>query len=150
MVGVLDATARGEVFTAVAGGPALLNGEPIAVRDGAAGGPLRVAMPDALRRRLTPDAAGSFSFASPAPSLAYRLAEVARRRLDGTIIRPHANDWDIAAADLILERAGGALVDVAGGERLYKIEGRRHGVLVAAAGHALDALGRTAAALAAA
>lgn len=140
VVGVLDVPAREEVFTAVAGGTALLNGEAIAVRDASVDGVLHVAVPDPFRRRLTPADAGRFAFAAPAPSLAYRLAEVACGRLDGTIIRRNANDWDVAAGDLILQRAGGALVDASTEECLYKIEGRRHGVLVAAARHALESL----------
>ena len=45
------------------------------------------------------------------PSLAYRLAMVADGSLDATFVKPNAHDWDIAAADLILREAGGALLD---------------------------------------
>lgn len=40
------------------------------------------------------------------PSLAYRLALVAIGELDGAFARQGASEWDIAAADLILEQAG--------------------------------------------
>ncbi len=40
------------------------------------------------------------------PSLAYRLALVAIGELDGAFARAGASEWDIAAADLILEEAG--------------------------------------------
>ncbi len=46
---------------------------------------------------------------SHVPSLAYRLAMVADGRIDGTVVKRNSHDWDLAAADLILERAGGAL-----------------------------------------
>ena len=119
-VGVLDMPATDEVFEAVAGGAATRNGAPIAVRPETAGPPLVLAVPDGARRRLGA-ALEPFQLERSAPSLACRLAAV-------------------AAGDLILERAGGSLVDAAGRTCLYKIEGRRHGVLVAAAAHALPAL----------
>lgn len=40
------------------------------------------------------------------PSLAYRLALVATGELDGAFARGGASEWDVAAADLILEEAG--------------------------------------------
>lgn len=40
------------------------------------------------------------------PSLAYRLALVAVGELDGAFARAGASEWDIAAADLILQEAG--------------------------------------------
>ncbi|WP_244487569.1 MULTISPECIES: 3'(2'),5'-bisphosphate nucleotidase CysQ [unclassified Aureimonas] len=138
--GVIDAPAKGEVFTAVSGGEALLNGAPIRVAP-AGGGILSVAVPDGMVKRFEPErAAGHLAFAKAAPSLAYRLAEIAAGRFDGTVIRPNANDWDIAAGDLILELAGGSLVDLSGAARLYDISGRKHGLLVAAAEHALSRL----------
>lgn len=139
IAGVIDAPALGEVYSAVVGGPARLNGTLLDVA-APKGATLTVSMPDQLRRRLGPEVANRLAFARNAPSLALRLAFVAAGRLDGTLIRPHANDWDIAAGDLILERAGGSLVDAAGEARLYKVEGRRHGLLVAAAGHALGSM----------
>ena len=138
VAGVIDAPAKGEVFSAVAGGAARLNGALLQVSRAGEGAPLSVSMPDPMRRRLDAAALAGLSFQRNAPSLAYRLALVAAGRLDGTLIRPQANDWDIAAGDLILERAGGALVDTAGELRLYKIAGKRHGLLVAASLNALS------------
>ncbi len=45
------------------------------------------------------------------PSLAYRLSLVATGELDGAFARPGASEWDIAAADIILEEAGCSLSD---------------------------------------
>ncbi|BDA82826.1 3'(2'),5'-bisphosphate nucleotidase CysQ [Aureimonas sp. SA4125] len=148
VAGVIDAPAKNEVFSAVAGGTARLNGALLQLAPRSHGGPLTVSMPDPMRRRLGTAILAGLSFERNAPSLAYRLALVAAGRLDGTLIRPEANDWDIAAGDLILERAGGALVDRAGELRLYKIAGRRHGLLIAAAGHALSNMVELAAAAA--
>lgn len=43
------------------------------------------------------------------PSLAYRIAMIAGSTLDATFVKPDAHDWDLAAADLILSEAGGAI-----------------------------------------
>jgi len=45
------------------------------------------------------------------PSLAYRLALVATGDLAGAFARQGASEWDVAAADLILEEAGCCLTD---------------------------------------
>jgi len=45
------------------------------------------------------------------PSLAYRLSLVATGELDGAFARQGAQEWDVAAADLILHEAGCSLID---------------------------------------
>lgn len=45
------------------------------------------------------------------PSLAYRLAMVASGELDGAFARGGASEWDVAAAELILEEVGCRLTD---------------------------------------
>lgn len=147
VAGVVDAPIREEVFRAVAGDGAMLNDRKLDLSEGVADGMLRVAMPDGMRRRLDARTADSLRMVASAPSLAYRIAQVAAGHLDGTLIRPHANDWDIAASDLILAEAGGRLDDIDGEERLYKLEGRRHGLLIAGATAAwprLQAIARSA------
>ena len=67
------------------------------------------------------------------PSLAYRLAMVADGRIDGTLVKKNSHDWDLAAADLILARAGGALVDLDDRPLSYNRSTVVHGVLCAAA-----------------
>ncbi|WP_245415050.1 3'(2'),5'-bisphosphate nucleotidase CysQ [Aureimonas flava] len=134
VAGVLDAPARDEVFLAGADTPATLNGAPIAARTGH--GPeetLRLAMPEPMRRRLSERADARIAFSPNVPSLALRLAMVASGALDGTLVGARANDWDIAAADLILERAGGRLAGLETGHHLYNPVPARHGVLVAGA-----------------
>ena len=84
------------------------------------------------------------------PSLAYRVALVADGGLDGTYVRPSAHDWDLAAADLILCEAGGALLTESGEPPRYGGDDPRHGWLVAGSAaqlpHMLDMARRTAAA----
>ncbi len=53
------------------------------------------------------------------PSLAYRLAMVAAGQLDGAFARAGACEWDVVAADLILESAGCKLTDANGEELIY-------------------------------
>jgi len=137
VIGVIAAPALGEVFEVTADSPTRLNGAVCSVSRPGTGDRLRLAVPDAMRKRL--DAAGGEAILAEkaVPSLAYRLALVASGRLDGTLIRPRANDWDIAAADLLIERAGGLLCDRGGAPALYWREGRRHGLLMAASHDAM-------------
>ncbi len=74
------------------------------------------------------------------PSLAYRLAMIAKGELDATFVKASAHDWDIAAADLILREAGGALVNRSGREPRYAGEAIRHGPLAAGSGELLAVL----------
>lgn len=138
VVGVIDAPVAAEVFTVTAEGPSLLNGRAMEPSGGRAGGRLVVSLPEPVRAHLTDAERASLDIHRNIPSLAYRLALVASGRMDGTIVQPRANDWDIAAADLLLERGGGALLTASGDRHLYKPDPKRHGLLVAGADHALD------------
>ena len=48
------------------------------------------------------------------PSLAYRMALVAQGRFDAVLTVFPAWEWDVAAGDLILRRAGAKITDIAG------------------------------------
>jgi myo-inositol-1(or 4)-monophosphatase len=48
---------------------------------------------------------------APIASLALRLARVASGELAAAFARPNSHDWDIAGAHLIVEEAGGILID---------------------------------------
>ena len=99
--------AQDELFEAVAGGGAFCNGEPISVSGHETLEDARIigyrAMFDAKHWR------------SPWPkvkihmvnSIAYRVVLVARGDHDACINLKPQNDWDIAAAELILREAGG-------------------------------------------
>lgn len=110
VAGCLVCPARGEVLTASLGNGAKLNGRSLSLDKARPdriilGGP-RVFL-DALDG-LTND---EFERHVHVPSLAYRIAMVATGRLTATFVKPNAHDWDIAAADIILHEAGGALCD---------------------------------------
>ncbi|KAA0972211.1 3'(2'),5'-bisphosphate nucleotidase CysQ [Aureimonas fodinaquatilis] len=136
--GLIYAPITGEVFAATADGQATLNGAPLMLDDAATGRRLRLSLPDRVRQRLPESAADLIDFAPPIPSLAYRLALVANGVIDGTIVQPRANDWDIAAADLILERAGGTLLTTTGARHSYGLNPVRHNVLVAGGDKVLE------------
>lgn len=68
------------------------------------------------------------------PSLAYRLACVAEGSIDAAFASPRAQDWDLAASDLLVHEAGGRLTGLDGRAPRYNREGLTHGVLGAANG----------------
>jgi myo-inositol-1(or 4)-monophosphatase len=140
VAGVLFAPALEEEFFAVAGGPAILNGRPIDVSAARPGEVREIAVAEDMLNSFSPDFRRTLHRIRHVPSLAYRLAMVAAGRIDGTVVKRNSHDWDLAAADLILERAGGRLVDMQGKRLVYNRSDVRHGVLCGAAEHVLDSL----------
>jgi myo-inositol-1(or 4)-monophosphatase len=65
-------------------------------------------------------------------SLALRLARVASDRLAIAFASEDSHDWDLAAADIILHEAGGALTTLTGELLVYNSDEARHRALVAA------------------
>jgi myo-inositol-1(or 4)-monophosphatase len=61
-----------------------------------------------------------------------RLVFIASGRIDAGLVGDKSYDWDIAAADLILNEAGGRLTDLDGNEPRYNCETPRHAALAAA------------------
>lgn len=119
------------LYTARRGGGAHRNGALIGVShrsvlDGAA-----VAMPGPIFREGGLGAAGVHRGAT-VPSLALRLVRVAEARLDGVITKAGPHHWDLAAADLILQEAGGTLTDLSGAIPRYDSLDTAHPPVVAA------------------
>ncbi|GMB81365.1 3'(2'),5'-bisphosphate nucleotidase CysQ [Shinella zoogloeoides] len=140
VAGVLFAPSLGEVFTAVADGPALKNGSPIAASEPDAARPTRMAAPEDMAEGIDRHMIGGVHRISHVPSLAYRLAMVADGRIDGTLVKRNAHDWDLAAADLILSRAGGGLVTLDGAPLSYNRPTVSHETLAAAGAARLSGL----------
>lgn len=65
-------------------------------------------------------------------SMAYRIARIAEGAADATISLTPKNDWDIAAAHLILEEAGGQMSTHLGNTITYNNQEIRHPSVVAA------------------
>ncbi len=65
-------------------------------------------------------------------SLAYRIALVAAGRVEVAAARGGPSDWDLAAADLLVQEAGGRLTDLNGNGVTYNKASTRHPGLIAA------------------
>jgi myo-inositol-1(or 4)-monophosphatase len=131
IAGVLYAPALNELYRADESGYLEKNGQPFAVGP-KADRPLRLSASDEMLKRVPSDIRGNIERIANIPSLAYRIAMVADGRLDATLVRPNSHDWDLAAAHLILENAGGRLTDIHGREPVYNQPLPRHGILIAA------------------
>jgi myo-inositol-1(or 4)-monophosphatase len=68
----------------------------------------------------------------PVGSIAYRLAKVAGGDGDGTITFRTIHEWDICAGVLMVEEAGGAVVDGAGAPMMFNRQLPKHRGVVAA------------------
>ncbi len=81
---------------------------------------------------LASSAGVAIAAAGRIPSLAYRLALVASGQLDFALATENSNEWDIAAADVLLAEAGARLVNAAGVPIRYNSATTRQSALVAA------------------
>lgn len=146
VVAALHAPVSAEFFFAVAGAGATRNGVPIAVNPGNAIAGARFAGPKVLLERLAVVAPG-FEIAPRLHSLALRLARVAHGGIDVAFAGHNSHDWDLAAADLLVQEAGGAVTTIGEAAPVYNGAIPVHGLLVAT-GHsrhpALSALLRSA------
>jgi myo-inositol-1(or 4)-monophosphatase len=131
VVAALFAPVTDELFLAVAGQGATLNGAPIKASSGDEIAGARFAGP---KRRLDSLSAlvPGIDAAPRVPSLALRVARVATGALDGTFAGPNSHDWDLAAADLLVHEAGGMVTTLTGQSLIYNRPDPIHGVLVAA------------------
>ncbi len=120
-----------ELFLAVAGAGATRNGMPITASPGGALEGARIAGPRGFLDRLA-TVAPAFTVLPRIHSLALRLARVADGTLDAAIASRTSRDWDLAAADLLVHEAGGALTTVGGTKLAYNGISTVHDVLVAA------------------
>jgi myo-inositol-1(or 4)-monophosphatase len=118
-------------FMAVAGSGATRNGAPIATSQGADLANARIAGPKNFLERLG-TIAPPFTITPRLHSLALRLARVAEGTIDAAVAGGHSHDWDLAAADLLVHEAGGALTPFTGEPLRYNCPVPQHGMLVAA------------------
>lgn len=132
IAGAVYNPATGELFDAAKGDGARLNGEPISVTD---------------RRQLEGasflGSAGLFRpnrWKEPWPrihvrwvsSIAYRMALIGAGRADATMSLGTYADWDLAAATLIVEEAGGKATDASGATFRFNQPVPYHAGMVAA------------------
>ena len=130
VAGVVYAPARDEMYVACRGGGATLNGKPITRHTPPDRMLPLIPAPGAVHQEL--QAAGLDYTRGPAyPSLAYRLVQVATGKLDATVVRRGAQDWDIAGAAVILAETGVAFEDACMGAMQFNRAEIRHGALAA-------------------
>ena len=127
----LYAPVTGEMFLAVQGRGATLNGAKLATSAGATLDGATLAGPKRYLDRLS--ALNPKILAQPKVfSLALRFARVAQGALDAAFASPGSHDWDLAAADLLVQETGGVMTDFAGMALSYRAPHAAHGTLAAA------------------
>ena len=139
VIGVVFNPATEQFFHAVRGKGAFLNDQPIAAsKKGTLDGALLIASGGLFKKKI---------WKEPWPevttrwvnSVAYRLALVAAGDADATISLSAKSEWDLAAAALIVEEAGGTITDHHGEAHRYNRPSPRFPSLVAS-GKALHPL----------
>jgi myo-inositol-1(or 4)-monophosphatase len=128
VAGVVHAPAVVETYEATAGGPALVNGVPI--------------RPSAVERLEGCNLLGDRNIMVPPVwpqmqvenrnSVAYRVCLVAAGAFDAAVALSSKCDWDLAAAELIAQRAGARVTDARGGSFTYNLPEVRKPDLVCA------------------
>jgi myo-inositol-1(or 4)-monophosphatase len=124
-----------EMFIAFAGGGATLNGTAISTSRATSLTGTRIAGPRFTLERLESSGV-RFETVPRIHSLALRFARAAAGEIDAALSSENSRDWDLAAADLLVREAGGALTDLAGARIAYNRPDARHPPL-AASGTAL-------------
>jgi myo-inositol-1(or 4)-monophosphatase len=131
VLGAVYNPATKEFFRAMRGNGAFLNDQPIAASTkNALDGALLIASGGLFKKKI---------WKEPWPevkskwvnSVAYRLALVACGQADATISLSAKSEWDLAAAALIVEEAGGVITDHHGETHLYNRASPRFPSLVA-------------------
>jgi len=138
VAGVLECPALSETYAAAGGAGARLNGRRLERLSGSA--IASVTASRKLNEAISASQGGALAVLPFVPSLAYRLAMVAGRKVDAAFAKPGASEWDIAAADIILREAGGALVDLDGVQPRYNRPATRSGPLLAAGTEAVSSV----------
>jgi myo-inositol-1(or 4)-monophosphatase len=132
VLGILHAPIHERLYEARIGEGAWCNGERLALAQAGDVSRARVAGPkplvDRFERRM-----GPVERLPKVPSLALRLARVADGTIDVGLVSAHAQDWDIAAADLILQEAGGRLTGFDGSIPTYNRPRPTHDEMIAVA-----------------
>ena len=131
LLAAVFAPASDEFFFAARGHRATLNDVPVYATADTELDFSRVAGPKPLVQRLS-QASGEIILHPRIGSLALRLCRVAQGSLDAAFAGGQSHDWDLAAANLIVQEANGSMTALSGDPILYNRREVTHGVLVAA------------------
>jgi myo-inositol-1(or 4)-monophosphatase len=113
VLGVVYNPAEDKLYRAAKGSGAMLNGRAVHVsaRENVEGASLLVSRSEPRRKFQT---FAELCRIQPVGSIAYRLAMVAGGEGDGTLTFRSLHEWDICAGVIIVEEAGGVVVNGAG------------------------------------
>jgi myo-inositol-1(or 4)-monophosphatase len=131
VLGAVFAPASDEFFFAERARGSRLNGSAIQATSGTTLDFPRIAGPKPLVERLN-RGGGEISLHPRIGSLALRLCRVADGKIDAAFAGGQSRDWDLAAANLIVQEANGSMTALSGDTILYNRREVTHGVLVAA------------------
>jgi len=131
LLAAVFAPASDEFFFAMRGQGAVRNAVPVLATSGTELDFSRVAGPKPLVERLSRQS-GEIILHPRIGSLALRLCRVAQGSLDAAFAGGQSRDWDLAAANLIVQEANGNMTALSGDAILYNRREVTHGVLVAA------------------
>jgi myo-inositol-1(or 4)-monophosphatase len=131
MLGAVFAPVSDEFFFAARGQGAARNGAAVHATAGTDMDFSRIAGPKPLVERLS-RSSDDIILHPRIGSLALRLCRVAEGRLDAAFAGGQSRDWDLAAANLIVQEANGSMTALSGDRILYNRREVTHGVLVAA------------------
>ncbi len=130
VAGVIYAPALDETYAAARGGGATFNGATLIP---AVNWPPRTAAgPKLIIQAMAAELGASIEVTPRVPSLAYRMGMAARGAVDFAVAAENSHDWDIAAADIVLEEAAARLIDASGERLRYNSRHVRRGALLAA------------------
>lgn len=122
---------RDEMYLAEIGQGSTLNGESMQVSGLSEISGSNISISKPMYRTMDLEGLGA-ARSRHIPSLAYRLALVASGALSAAVARPNSHDWDLAAADLLVQEAGGILLGENGSNVSYNAPVPKHGMLAAA------------------
>jgi myo-inositol-1(or 4)-monophosphatase len=131
LLAAVFAPASDEFFFAARGQGAARNHVPVYATAGTALDFSRMAGPKPLIERLN-RSSDEIVLHPRIGSLALRLCRVAQGSLDAAFAGGQSRDWDLAAANLIVQEANGKMSALSGDTILYNRREVTHGVLVAA------------------
>jgi myo-inositol-1(or 4)-monophosphatase len=130
VAGVVHAPALNETYAAARAKGATFNGATLVA---SVSWPPRVAAgPKLVVEAMAAELGVSVEIVPRVPALAYRLCLAARGVIDFAVAAANSHDWDIAAADILLEESGARLIDASGERLRYNSRQVRRGALLAA------------------
>lgn len=131
VIAAIFAPVQDALYAATAAAPTTRNGVAVTANPGASLAGIKAAGPKPMLERLAKHAP-DLVMEPKVFSLALRLTRVAEGTLDLAFASANSHDWDLAAADLLVHQADGALTTFAGQTLVYNRADPFHGALVAA------------------